>query len=96
MIASLTAAQVAAEFGHAGKHAAEWLHRARPQLEARGFPRPLPRVTARAQWRWPAGEVKAWVAAERAGVPHAANDGGAAPGGLEIRRAALRARAVHY
>lgn len=57
---------------------ANWFRTARPALEARGFPKPKPRITAggapRGPMTWVKAEVMAWVEAARDGVPAPAND----------------------
>jgi hypothetical protein len=63
----------------------------RLELEAQGFPTPLPRLKPNSRFRWRAAEVEEWIAAHRCSAPMAANDGGPArPGdGAEARRLSL-------
>lgn len=45
------------------------------QREKAGFPKPLPRVATREPFKWPADEVRAWMALNRGrAAPAPAND----------------------
>lgn len=72
---SMNAAQVAERF----LRSKDWLYRARPLLERKGFPRPIPAPSGRArtgrgrpEYVWDRAAVEAWFALQAPPALHAA------------------------